>query len=68
MKNMKNVTDLIPGKRRTLSPEEFLKLNTAEKRNVESCRYVPPTLGSSGFGRFVAVLRHPVYSIDGKTK
>jgi hypothetical protein len=60
---MKRFIDLIPSRKKTVSPSDFLKMTEAEKRNVKSAKFVPPNVGSKSFGSFVIILKTPVYSI-----
>lgn len=41
---------LTPVKEETLKPSEFVQLTAAQKDNIESSRFIPPTLGQKGFG------------------
>lgn len=61
---MSTIVNLIPNKIREISPEKFLKLDQHEKQNIESCRFVPPTIGDSGFGKFIVTVKIPTYAVD----
>ncbi len=60
---MNTIIDLVQNKKREISPEKFLNLDKNEKRNIESCRFVPPTVGERGFGKFIVTMKHATYSI-----
>ena len=66
---MEDIIDLIPKKNRTLSPQAFINLTDRERKDISSLRFELPKLGSNGFGRFVAKLKNPTYTIvDGEEK
>ncbi len=61
---MKDFFDLTPKKQKTISPKAYLDMTPREKSNIETCRFAPPTIGSSSFGKFVLTLKQPVYSFE----
>ncbi len=65
---MEQIIDLLPNKTRKISAETFLNLNEQEKKNVKSCRFEPPHIGSRDFGQFTITLKTPTYSIDNGKK
>jgi len=65
---MENILDLISLNKYTVSPKKFLSLSQDEKRNIESCEFVPPKIGSKKFGHFSITLKYPVYTYYGQTK
>lgn len=66
---MKNFIDLTPQKQKAISAAAYLDLTPKEKSNIEFCRFVPPKIGSSVFGKFILTLKQPVYSFEhGETK
>lgn len=66
---MKNdFIDLLPKREKVVRPEEFLTMSAKERSNIQSSRFVPPSLGSRDFGHFVVVLRHPVYQAHADKK
>jgi hypothetical protein len=60
---MKSNIDMIITKERMISPKFFLSLSDKEKRNIESCEFVPPVIGQNNFGKFVINIKNPVYTI-----
>lgn len=65
---MKNILDLISLNKYTVSPKKFLLLSKDEKRNIESCEFVPPKIGSKKFGHFIITLKNSVYTYYDQTK
>ncbi len=61
---MKKFIDLVPQKTKSISPVAYNRLSEKERSNIESCRFIPPKLGSNSFGRFVLTLKRPVYSFE----
>lgn len=60
---MKNdFIDLLPKREKVMKPADFLNMSAEERANVKGSRFVPPAVGGDDFGRFVVILRHPVYS------
>lgn len=49
-----------PVTRETVSAQEFLRLTRGGGRSIKRSRFVPPTLGARGFGRFEVVYSVPV--------
>jgi hypothetical protein len=49
---MKKLRTLKPIKSQTLSPERFVVLVEKKREKIESSRFVPPSIGQKGFGRF----------------
>lgn len=43
--------------KRVVSAKEFVRIVKANRNAIEHSRFVPPKLGSSGFGRFVVSFR-----------
>lgn len=61
---MKNIIDLIPHKKKRVSPAGFLRLTPKEKRNIQATQFVPPAIGSESFGEFVITWKTPVYAVE----
>lgn len=60
---MQNIIDLIPVYSKKLTSEQYLKISDEERRNIDSCRFVPPTIGDRNFGFFSVKLKDPVYFV-----
>ncbi len=65
---MKNFIDLYPQKKQKLSPKDYLSLTGKEKRNIVRSKFIPPSVGSHGFGHFDVTLKNPVYTCNGETR
>ncbi|NCU19596.1 hypothetical protein EOM89_02415 [Candidatus Falkowbacteria bacterium] len=64
---MKSIIDLVPKRTKILPPEDYLGMTPADRANVKSSRFVPPTVGSDDFGMFIITLKNPTYCLaDGK--
>lgn len=64
---MKNIIDLVAKRKKVVRPEDYLNMTTEERGNVKSCVFVPPSVGSPDFGRFVITLKNPTYCLaDGE--
>ena len=61
---MEDIIDLIPSTIKKISPQALLDLDEHDRQNIASLRFELPTFGCSGFGRFVAKLKHPTYSVE----
>lgn len=59
--SMDKAINLKPIKVRRISAERYIKLSAREKDNIERARFVPPRIGSRGFGFFELVLKRCVY-------
>ncbi len=57
--------DLYPATRQEVSAEEYLEIMRHRKREVKSTRFIPPTTGKSGFGRFQIEWKRPRYARTG---
>ncbi len=44
-----------------LTPEQYIKLNVTELRNIESSQIIPPELGEKNFGKIKVRYRSPIY-------
>ncbi|MCJ1952427.1 hypothetical protein MUB13_26585 [Pseudomonas aeruginosa] len=44
--------DAIPTNRRSFTAEEFVHLSKKERDDIKSVRFIPPKIGSEGFGSF----------------
>ena len=60
---MDDIIDLIPKASRELSPQAYLDLTARERKDISSLRFELPKLGAAGFGRFVAKLKTPTYTV-----
>jgi hypothetical protein len=58
---MENTIDLKPIKIWRVSVDRFFRLAASERSNVKHACFVPPSVGSSGFGFFELVLKRAVY-------
>lgn len=58
---MSTKIELILGKRAVFSPREFAELPENVRKALGRVYFEPPELGTSGFGRFIAEFRYPVY-------
>jgi len=58
---MKNYIDLKPIKRKKISPKAYMQLSARKKGNIARSRFIPPKIGSQGFGYFELIFKHPVY-------
>lgn len=57
-----SIFDLLPKKSVVMSPEKYMAMTAAERENVKSSRFVPPSPGDNDFGRFVVMLKNPIYT------
>jgi len=55
--------DLVPSYTKTVSPEEFLSLSKEDKMDIESFKFIVPSIGTSEFGHFLLKLKIPTYSL-----
>ncbi len=60
---MEDIINLIPRTSRELSPQAYLDLTDRERKDISSLRFELPKLGAAGFGRFVAKLKTPTYTV-----
>jgi hypothetical protein len=50
----------MPTSTKSMKPEEFVALTDKQKENIESSRFVPPTIGSKNFGHVQVKFKTPV--------
>ena len=47
---------------KVLTPEAFVSLSDKERVKFSHIEFVPPRIGSKGFGKFVAKFKDPIYT------
>lgn len=60
MKNAPPIIAMTPVKREVLSAQEFVRVTTERPYAVARSRFVPPRIGSKGFGGFEVEYTTPI--------
>ena len=50
----------VPTLTELMRPNEFVELTQRQKDNIETCKFVPPSLGDTHFGRVQVTYKTPV--------
>ena len=61
---MKRDILLTPQTVKILTPKKYLSLTAQERASFSSLSFEAPQIGGSGFGRFVAKLKYPIYTAE----
>lgn len=50
----------VPTSTELMRPKEFVNLTQTQKDNIQTCQFVPPSLGDDHFGRVRVTYKTPV--------
>ena len=54
----------VPKTELLLSPQEYVALGDKERAKFKEVRIVPPSIGESGFGKFLLIPKNPIYGVS----